>query len=120
MINRMKEHLKIAENLAHLLDSQFKVGKFSFGLDPLVNFIPGIGSVITTSLSFYIIWIGIQMKLPSDKIAQMVGNVVMDFLISLIPILGQILDFTFKANERNLRIIKEFAPEGITEGEIIS
>ena len=76
------------------------------------------GDVFTTLLSFYIVWIGVQMKLPQDKIAQMVGNVMLDFLLDFIPVLGQIADFAFKANIRNLEILKQYAPSNITEGKI--
>lgn len=115
----IKAHLKIAQYLCYSLDSKFKVGPFSFGLDPLIGLIPIAGDIATTAVSLYIVWIGIQMRLPQEKIAQMIGNVVFDFLLDFIPILGQIADFAFKSNERNLKILMEFTPADIIEGEIV-
>jgi|SRR3989344_506410 len=115
----MRNHLKTVEFLTKLLESQFKIGPFKFGLDPLIGLIPGGGDLITAIISFYIVWIGVQMKLPTDKIIAMIWNVILDLLLGLIPVIGDITDFIFHANTKNLKIIKEFAPEEVIEGEVI-
>jgi hypothetical protein len=46
----------------------------------------------------------------------MLGNITLDYLISSIPILGDIFDFAFKANERNLRLLKQHQLEGKHQG----
>lgn len=51
-----------------------------------------------------------MLHLPEDKISQMIGNVVIDFLLDFIPVLGQISDFAFKSNERNLKILQQYTP----------
>ena len=113
-----KTHLKIAERLAKELDTKFQVGRFKFGLDPLIGLVPIFGDIFTTALSLYIVWIGVQMKLPGEKIAQMIGNVVFDFLLDFVPILGQIADFAFKANIRNLEILRKYSLDYV-EGKIV-
>lgn len=114
-----KHHLLIAANLTRMLESQFKIGKYRFGLDPILGLIPGGGDIISLALSFYIIWIAIQMRIPVDKLIQMMGNVVYDFFLGFIPILGDIADFAYKANTRNLEILKQYAPNDILEGEVV-
>lgn len=116
---RIEHHLKIAEYLAHLLDHQFKIGKFRFGLDPIIGFVPGFGDAISFLLSWYFVWIAIHMKLPIHKISHMIGNIVFDFLFGIIPVLGDIADFTYKANSRNLKILKSHVQKPIIEGEVI-
>jgi hypothetical protein len=113
----MNSHLKTATNLTHILENQFQIGRFKFGLDPILGLIPGGGDLITAILSFYIVWIGIQMHLPGHKITQMISNIVVDFLLGLIPILGDASDFIFKANTKNLKILHDFAPTEFYEGE---
>ncbi len=115
----MNSHLKTAEYLANLLDNKYGVGKFRFGLDPLLGFFPIAGDVFAAALSFYIIWIAIDMKLPQDKIVQMIKNVLIDFSLDFIPVVGQIADFAFKANIKNLEILKKYAPVDIIEGQTI-
>ena len=112
-------HFQASKYLAHSLDSQFKVGPWSFGLDPIIGLLPIAGDVLTTAVSIYIVWVGIEMKIPSEKIAQMIGNVALDFLLDFIPILGQAADFAFKSNERNIKILEDYLPSTVTEGEIV-
>ena len=49
----------------------------------------------------------------SGKVAaKMVVNILIDFIIGSIPVLGAVFDFWFKANQRNLRLLKEHYEEG--------
>ncbi len=90
-----------------------------FGIDPILGLIPGGGDLISFILSLYIIWIGIKMELPQNKIIRMIRNTILDFGIGLIPILGDIADFAFKSNLMNLEILKQHTEKNIIEGEII-
>lgn len=102
-------HLRTATQLADLLENRFRVLGLRFGLDPVLGIIPGAGDVITLGLASYILWIGSQMGLPRHRLLEMAGNIVLDFIIGLVPFLGDIADFGFKANTRNLEIIKRHA-----------
>lgn len=113
----MQMHLKTAHFLAELLDSKFKIGGFRFGLDPIIGFIPFVGDLSVLVISVYILWIGRQMKVPEDKFAQMVTNVVVDTLMGFVPVVGDIGDFFFKANIKNLEIIKKHG-QFVVEGEL--
>jgi hypothetical protein len=115
----MRHHFKIAEWLSHLLDDQIKFGPLSFGLDPILGLIPFAGDIFSTVLSLYIVWIAIQMKIPGNKIAEMIGNIAIDFLIGLVPIFGQISDFFFKSNKRNMDILRQYVKSEVIDGEII-
>lgn len=111
-------HYQTAEFLSKLLDEQFSAGKFKFGLDPILGLIPWVGDFFSFLLSLYIVWIGIQLNLPQAKISQMVGNVVFDFILGLIPIVGDLSDFVFKANKRNMEILRAHLAT-ISDGEIV-
>lgn len=115
----MHNHFRFAKTLAHLLDEQFKIGGFSFGIDPLLDFIPGIGDVFALLLSLYIIWIAKQANVPSKEIAVMVRNVTIDFVLGLIPIIGYAGDFIYKANMRNIRILEKYMSAPTIEGKIV-
>lgn len=114
----MKTHLQVATWLAHLLETRFNIGRFRFGLDPIMGLVPGLGDVVSFLLSYYIVWIGHRMNLPKDAIAKMYRNVLFDFMIGLIPIAGDAIDFLYKANTKNLEILKQYANQTIIEGEI--
>lgn len=115
----MKNYLKTAAIMADLLDNKFKILGMKFGIDPILGLIPVGGDLVSLIFAMYIVWVGIKMKLPQDKIAKMIGNVLMDFGAGLIPILGDIADIAFKPNLKNLKILKQHSEKDIVEGEII-
>jgi hypothetical protein len=120
----ISNHLKTARIFALLMDNQFSFLGVRFGIDSIIGFVPGIGDLLSFFLSLYLIWIGFEMKLPAEKIAQMVSNVLLDTFIGSVPLIGDIGDVFFKANIRNLRILEEFAQYGtkadeVIEGEVI-
>lgn len=113
-----KFHLKTARYLVDTLENKFQIGKFKFGLDPLLGFFPGGGDILALALSFYLIWIAVMLRLPAEKISLMLGNVMFDFLIGLIPIFGDIADFAYKSNSKNLEIIEDYLENNqIIEGK---
>ena len=114
-------HLKIARTLVKLLDSQFQIWKFKFGLDPLIGLLPGGGDAFAAILSFYIVFVAILHKLPILKIIKMIVNIILDFLIGVIPILGDFFDFFINPNTKNMQILEKhlLESENIIEGEII-
>lgn len=116
----MKKHYYFAKILTKLLDTQFSIGKFRFGIDPLLDFIPGIGDILALLLSLYIIWVAKEMKVPKNVIFQMVKNVTVDFVLGLIPLVGYVADFFYKANVSNLKLLEKYAKKRVIEGEIIS
>lgn len=117
----MNIHLRLATTLTHLMDDQFSFGKFKFGLDPILGLFPGFGDILSLALSLYIIFIGMMLRLPEDKMGLMIKNVIVDFLIGLLPVVGDISDVFYKANRKNLQIIHEHlgANKGIVEGELV-
>lgn len=115
----MENHLKAAERIANLLDNQFNIFGIKFGLNGVVGLIPGAGDLIVAVLSFYIVWIGIKMRLPLTALGQMIGNIIANFLIGLLPIIGDAVDFFNHANLKNLRILKHYAKQGVVEGQIV-
>lgn len=115
----MDKHLKIAKFLTKLLDEQFEIFGFKFGLDPIIGLLPVGGDVIGFLVSLYLVWIGIKLELPKIKIWTMIKNTALDFLLGLIPFIGDGLDFVYKSNKMNMKIVSDFAGN-IVDGEVIS
>ena len=117
-------HLKIARTLARLLDDQFSFFGIKFGLDGILGLIPGIGDVISMVLSGYLIWIAAELKLPQQKIWQMVRNVALDLVIGSIPLIGDIGDVFLRVNLKNLAILETHVKlaqktDAVLEGEVV-
>lgn len=101
-------HLRLARNFADLMDNKFSFWGIHFGWDTIIGFIPGFGDVVSFLLSFYLVWIGYDLGVPSKLKTRMIRNIVIDTMIGTVPILGDIGDVFFKANVRNLRILEEY------------
>ncbi|MEO6433669.1 MAG: DUF4112 domain-containing protein [Sphingomicrobium sp.] len=77
-----------------------------FGLDVILELIPGIGDVAAAALGSYMIWEARNLGMSKLQMGRMASNVGVDFILGLIPFIGVIPDFFFRSNSRNLRIIK--------------
>ncbi len=95
------------ERLAQLMDSSVRVGRWSFGLDPILGLVPGIGDAISGFISLALVVRAVQLRVPKSAVARMMVNIGLDTVIGAVPILGSIFDFAYKANTRNVIILRE-------------
>jgi hypothetical protein len=97
------------EKFAELLDSRFKIPNTNirFGIDPLLGLIPGAGDWLAGVISLYFLILAAVMGGKASVLGRMFINILLDVLIGTIPILGEIFDVYWKANERNAEILEE-------------
>ena len=97
------------ERLATWMDSRFHIPGTSirFGLDSLLGLLPGIGDTATLATTAYIIGKSKSHGVPSHITALMIWNAFVDWLIGLVPLIGDIFDVGWKANKRNVALLKE-------------
>lgn len=112
------ERFKWLDRIAALLDSRFKIPgtNIRFGLDPLISFIPFAGDVLTTVISSMLVYQMYQYGASRKLVIKMMGNVLLDAVFGAIPVIGVIFDLTYKANDRNVRLLKEHYLEGKHQG----
>ena len=96
------------QQLANLLDAWFVIPGTSIriGLDPIVGLIPGAGDFVSFLASVYIVDRLSRLGVSGFTRARMAGNIVIDFLLGSIPILGDFFDVGFRANVRNLELAR--------------
>ena len=96
------------DRLADALDSRFRIPgtKIRFGYDSLIGFIPGIGDAASVLPAGWIIYQGHRLGAPKRTLARMATNVAIDSVVGSIPLLGDLFDVGFKANRRNIGILK--------------
>ncbi len=118
---KKETHLEIARVLVKLLENQFQIWGFKFGLDPLLGLFPGAGDIVSAVLSFYVVFVAILHKLPFIKILKMVINILLDFLVGIVPIIGDFFDFFVNPNTKNMKILNDYLKRDIDiiEGEIV-
>jgi hypothetical protein len=107
--NTIEQELARLDHLARMLDSRFRLPGTSirFGLDSLIGLVPGIGDTLVAAPSIWMIWRGHVMGIGKMPIAHMAANVGIDYVIGAIPLLGDVFDVSFKANLRNMAILRK-------------
>lgn len=76
------------------------------GLDVILDFVPFAGPTAAAAIGAYLAWEARNLGMSKWNVARMGGNIGVDWLLGMIPIVGAIPDFFFRSNTRNLRIIK--------------
>jgi hypothetical protein len=101
---RVKKRL---DRLAWYLDNSIKLPGLNFrvGIDPLVGLIPGIGDSLGAIMSSYILSEAARLGAPKSILLKMAFNIALDAFAGALPILGDLFDFGWKANQRNARIL---------------
>ena len=80
--------------------------KIPIGLDALAGLIPVAGDLITAAMGAWIVWEGRNLGMPKWQLWRMAANVGFDTAIGAVPVVGDVFDFAFRSNSRNLRIIR--------------
>jgi uncharacterized protein DUF4112 len=101
--------LERLRTLSRLLDSAFTIPGtgIRFGLDSLIGLVPGLGDAIGGILSVYLILEASRMGAPRSVVARMIANVGIDTVIGWVPLLGDLFDVGWKANNRNFALLEQ-------------
>jgi hypothetical protein len=108
-ITRHPDHVRRRiEALEHLLEHSVPLPgtRQTIGLDAIVGLIPVVGDLIGAAMGAYLIFEASLLGLPKWKLARMAGNVAFDTAVGSIPFVGDVFDFLFHSNTRNLKIVK--------------
>ena len=57
-------------------------------------------------IGLYVVWRASRMGLPRIVVARMLVTALIDMTVGAIPFLGDVFDFWFKSNTRNLSIMR--------------
>ncbi len=98
-----------ARRLSALLDNAIRIPgtDLRFGLDPILGaLLPELGDALTAVLSLALLGVAFRQRVPKLVLARMLINIAIDALLGAVPVIGDIFDFAFKANEKNLALIE--------------
>lgn len=89
------------------------------GLDAIAGLIPIVGDLLTAAMGAYLVWEARNVGLPRWKLWRMAANVAFDTAIGAVPVAGDLFDFLYRSNTRNLRIVKRHLDKHHPAGRII-
>jgi hypothetical protein len=94
-------------HIAKLMDSQVRVPIIGLriGADAILGLVPGIGDILSGLIGAYLIYEAQRLGLPRSALLRMIANVAFDIAIGSIPVAGDIWDFFFRSNDRNMQIL---------------
>lgn len=114
--------MKRVSRRAWNLDIGFSMCGMRLGWSSIIGILPVVGDLINLYLSLQVIRLSntVDDALPPAILAQMILNIVIDFVLGILPILGTIAGALYKANSRNSLILEHFlkkrAAENIAKG----
>ncbi len=107
--NRPTDRHRDLKFLSEKLDSQFKLPfGIKIGWDGIIGLIPGVGDLLTTSFSFYILVRAAALGCPPSLIFRMGINILIESIVDVIPLVGNLFDFFWKSNLKNVRLIEQY------------
>ncbi|EWZ35065.1 hypothetical protein IWW34DRAFT_847503 [Fusarium oxysporum f. sp. albedinis] len=84
-----------------------------FGWGSVLGLIPAIGDVLDMLLALLVMrtCMKIDGGLPTSVKSRMMFNIIIDFVIGIVPFAGDIVDAAFKANTRNAALLEQHLRE---------
>ncbi|MEH6792451.1 DUF4112 domain-containing protein [Parasphingorhabdus sp.] len=77
------------------------------GLDSIVGLIPVVGDIATALMGGYIVWEARNLGMSKLQLTRMAANVGIDTALGAIPFAGDVFDFFWRSNTKNLKIIRK-------------
>ena len=105
---RARRSLNHLRAIAQLFDQAFAIPgtTWRFGLDALFGLVPGLGDIAGALVAVYAMRVARQLNAPPAIQLHMLSNIALDALIGMVPIAGDLFDFAFKAQTRNLTLLE--------------
>ena len=108
-----EQRVELLRRIARTLDSAVPVPgtSFRFGLDPILGLIPGVGDLVSPLFTLGILFQARDLGVPRVVQLRMIFNVAIDVLTGFVPLIGDLFDFAWKANNRNMALLERHVYE---------
>ncbi len=109
VIENKDKALKTMRSLSYLLDDAIPIPgtPYRIGIDPLLGLIPAGGDYLSAFFSAYIVIQAARMGASRATLSRMVFNIVIDTLVGTVPMLGDLFDCAWKANNKNIELLEK-------------
>lgn len=105
---------RVVDKLVFWSDSALTIPgtRFRFGLDPIIGLLPG-GDAVGGAVSLSVFVLALQNRLPVWVLWRMVLNIALDTAFGSFPVVGDVFDFGFRANQRNMKLLRTHSERGL-------
>jgi len=86
------------------------------GLDPILGLVPGLGDAAGALLAGWIFVEAIRLGASPATLGRIAYNIGVDALAGAIPLLGDVFDFAWKANLKNVALLERHAIDPAVAG----
>jgi len=102
------------EALSKLMDDQFRIPGTSMriGLDGVIGLIPYLGDMSGFVVSGFLMRTMMVKGASPWLMLRIFFNNVLDTVMGIFPFIGDLFDFGFKANRRNVNLLKSYYADG--------
>lgn len=99
------------EKLVDLTETRYEIPYTGvrFGLDALLGLIPVLGDFLGVLIGAVVVIEAVRLRVGWPVIGRMLLNLWLDGLVGSIPVVGDLWDLWFKANARNLELLRSRA-----------
>jgi len=106
--DQKRRELKRLKKRADLLDSWIRIPgtRLSFGLDGLLGLLPVVGDTATLIAGLMIVARAHRLGVRGRPLLEMLFNVGIDYAFGTMPVLGDVFDFFWKSNQRNVALLE--------------
>jgi hypothetical protein len=96
--------------VARLLDVAFVLPgtNIRYGVDGVIRLIPVVGDLIASAFSLWLVREARAIGAPWHVTARMLANVALEGAVGMVPVAGDAFDVMFRANMRNMRILRQW------------
>jgi len=93
---------------ADWLDSGIQIPGLGWriGFDAILGLVPGVGDTAGAVLGGWVCVEALRMGVSAPTLARMLLNLALDSTVGAVPVLGDLFDFVWKANVRNIELLE--------------
>jgi hypothetical protein len=108
-VTELEVDLERVRKLATLMDAQFEIAGIKVGWDAIIGLVPVAGDLAAAAIGAYPIHVARKHSLGKLLQARMAGNLLLDWAVGAIPLVGDLFDVGFKANLKNAALLEKAA-----------
>lgn len=104
----------VTQSLARVLDDLVRIPgtRYRVGLDPVIGFIPVVGDAVGTIVAAAVFAEAVRNRVPVHILFRMGWNYLVDAVLGLVPLVGDVADVAHKATSKNLRLVNSTIANG--------